>query len=531
MDLYYDGNAESNQSASILNYLRDSSDKHYNKVASLFDKVGVFNGPHKKKGFSGVAFLLPSAEGLKEIESQVKPDLCEAQRMLRAHILNEDLGSAEKFKEKMNDIPDENRKKLKVLSVKGEKVELEGATATLDTDFHPICGREMSIWILDGKLSKGEEDSGIKPVRKKGSSEPASNTYDLRKDIYDKLFSSYLVWMSGDARIDTNPFLKMYASLIEFVDENGGAYRNDGVDQLTLLQITRTYSPEANMLILLEPGRKNLCNPILLDCVLKDWWIKTKEGTIVNHPRTVMLEFSQRLCKGDCIECNGDKLVELDNKKSKISKDFMESFRVNNEKELETMYNVFQKHNIIAEIEHVEPQKEHDYLYCGRSKSETSSLCYRKAWFDQIIFDVYTCLPRLEKHYRDSSSKTEKMSVLGEMKSFFEKQCLCNAKPYSSSRMLNSKLWSSSGILNVPMYYDLVYSLVKNRLLLYIPVTPSIVTECRKSIGNSQSPIDKKLENLDDNMLQRLRNMPDPEFMLSKQALYEVNYKQKRSGH
>ena len=448
MDLYHYGNAESNQSASILNYLRDSSDKHYNKVASLFDRVGVFNGPHKKKGFSGVAFLLPSAEGLKEIESQIKPDLCEAQRMLRAHILNEDLGSLEKFKEKMDDIPDENRKKLKVLSVKGDKVELDGASATLDEDFHPICGREMSVWVLDGKLSKGEEESTIKPVRKKGSAESSkTNTFDLRKEIYDKLFSSYLLWLHGDSKFDTNPFLKMYASLIEFVEKNNGSYRNDGVDQLALLAMTRTYSPEANMLILLEPGRKNLYNPVLLDCVLRDWWEKT-EGRIVHHPRSVMLDFMNRMCKGDAVECNGESLVNLDNKKSKISKAFMESFRVNNEKELETLYNVFQKHNTIAETENVEPRKEHEYIYCGRSKQECSVLSFRKAWFDQIIFDVYTCLPRLEKQYRDSSSSSEQMSILRDVRSFFEKQVLCNSKPYSSSKMLNNKLWSSGGILN-----------------------------------------------------------------------------------
>ena len=139
--------------------LVDYLEAHHPKVYDLFNWLGM-QGALTPKGGTGLTFLLPDAKLTAELHKLAESDEAEkATDMLYSLIVKDAYTDAKDWAEKQDDVPNLFGKSLKVKSVSGNKVVLDGgAELTLDTKakFFSRQGRKkfspIAVWDMKGSF-------------------------------------------------------------------------------------------------------------------------------------------------------------------------------------------------------------------------------------------------------------------------------------------------------------------------------------------------------------------------------------------
>lgn len=246
-------------SKGVVKYHRisDYLEQSHPDVFQLLQNTGLYSALAPRRGV-GRTFLLPDAKLTKKIlKISESMELETASDMVGALIVQMHLATPEDWMKYKDDIPNANGKKVVVKGIKGDTVEIEGGTLTLDKKFVPATrlGKAVrgntAVWKFKGEPELVTPDSTFKyhrPGAKKGGCGAATSKHS-RTLLADVVAHRYKLFLEG--KLDINPYYTVMELLIRFAKE-----RNNQ----ELLEAVRIAMPEGNVesafYNLFEPFRK-----------------------------------------------------------------------------------------------------------------------------------------------------------------------------------------------------------------------------------------------------------------------------------
>ena len=283
------------QYCSILKYIRD---KDQSLFAAIEDSClhGVFN----PKRVRGITFLYPEdpkyrAEIVKAIYSE---DAEKGVRMIEALVLQDYLPTPAEFMARQADIPNALKQKVRVKSVAGGIVTLEGGiTLKLDSAFKPIKRREnMAVYILEGGRMPQDgapatyeyASSGKKSKRGGAMGGRMGDDYehlDTNRCTFAKTLENEIIEaLKSNTVISKDPALEAMCSFLIWCDmKYPDVYRNI-VPYLDWL-------PVASFYIIFEP---HMQNPSLVPQIAFERWL-TETRAICPHDSIQLPALYERL--------------------------------------------------------------------------------------------------------------------------------------------------------------------------------------------------------------------------------------------
>ncbi len=488
---------------SLISYIREKNDAFYN----LLITTGTLSYLENNGGWRGMTLLMPSKAHIDSTLSLFENwDYEEAMPRIKALFVRAYLPNAAAWEEQKADIPNALGKKVVVEAIatgKAPQVTLKGgAVLTLNKEYVPISSK-TAIWDMDGEydFQSAPESEAIKYRPKKGgamqSGEP--DVFNCRKMLYQQCIELYLNHLKDSKQ--QNPFIIMMGSAIEFFTEHISELRSaygGHVDPMQVLGCIKSYSPEAFFLTLVEPGRRNVTNPVLPDSLFCRW---LSRAWYVNRPVKVIMDEMTAQCKGDGAICTN--LGEVAQARKKFAKELLRSMTSNTSSaDLKQHVVKFAKENKIGQLANVEPSSAHEYLYGNQP--------FRKAYWDQTLYECSYMLPIHEEEARSSRS-AEANEALAHVRYFLEGQmgtrACCSYEKGTS--ILNDDRWKGY-IPQVNNFYTGPIGEIRTGCFLYEALTPTMVQnngEFDKS--GLENPLERSPVNLENRCMKRLQSVGD----------------------
>ena len=536
--------------------IEDYLERDYHDVYQIFEDLAKLGSLSLRRNNPGKTFIIPSEELTKKLRNLIDKDIDyeTSSAILDSLIIDDYLPTGESFNQPSG-VVNRLHKKLPVKSVKGNVVELEGGgKLTKADDFVPMRDKPMSVWVLTGKYDYDSMPTSEYKSSKKGGKNRKRGGCDMptsgghyqvkekdpavtKRNVYLDTVRCYINFLLG--KCDHNPFVTRAASLVVFIQENRVSIAKViGVDPVLLLHCVKSYSPEAMLLNILEPGRENGHHPILPDCHLDAWVCRMD---IVDKPVNVLIGLVNSTPNIDSMISSDASRKELDNTRVKICRDIIEKFSIaNGVEELKNNVLQFENSDKIFGKANVEPRDAHNYLYKSDfsdserqvlNQSELNSarkLRMRKAYFDETVYSCGLTVQKIENDIKLSENAPDLRSVhINELVDFFTRQFDRARLSYERGcKLFSGELWKLGDIRHVELYTSIPLSFLRTYMYLY-EAAPKEIFDNRVEDGSNKPTSMMNLEKL---MYDRLVVSPNPPAHLRPECAAQVALVEKYTG-
>ena len=264
----------SKKKQSLSQWLRQNDIMLYNAI----EEASALNLLKYSKRSNGITFLYPQNKTLREnlIKNLEFNEYDDGIRVLQSLIITDCLQTTTDWHDKRDDIPNKLGLKLDIVSIDRSNIKLSnGAILKRISDIN----ESMVVWGYNSKENlplTGEKSEykylgpNKKNIRKKKSFiRNEINPFKLARICQNQALRN----MKQNIYLDSNPFLKIIASYLEYLFKKDKLIYNKKILNLS-------YSPEASFYCIFEPYNKN---PIITE-YFNEWWDETKGGQLLYNP-------------------------------------------------------------------------------------------------------------------------------------------------------------------------------------------------------------------------------------------------------